>query len=73
MIYEIIKEIKNECGNNQMRDVFFSEEEIGDPDAWIRLKEPYAETIERDDHPLGMKYRVFAHGLHTEYTLTRAE
>ena len=71
MIYEIIKEIKNECGNNQMRDVFFSEEEIADPDQWIRLTEPFAETIERVDHEHGMKYLVFAHGLNTEYTLTR--
>ncbi len=72
MIYEIIKEIKNECGNNQMRDVFVSEEEIADPEIWIRTKEPFAETIERDDMPAGMKYRVFAHGLFTEYTLTEA-
>ena len=72
MTYEIIKEIKNECGNNQMRDVFFSEEEIADPEVWIRQKEPFAESIERDDMPNGMKYRVFAHGLFTEYTLTEA-
>ena len=71
MTYEIIKEIKNECGNNQMRDVFFTEEEITDPNEWIRLKEPFAETIEREDNPLGMKFLVFAHGLNTEYTLTR--
>lgn len=72
MIYEIIKEIKNECGNNQMRDVFFSEEEIVDPDKWIHTKEPFAESIEREDLPSGMKYLVNAHGLFTEYTLTEA-
>lgn len=72
MIYEIIKEIKNECGNNQMRNVFFSEEEISDPDSWIRIKEPMAETIEREELPSGMKYLVFSHGLFTEYTLTEA-
>lgn len=72
MIFEIIREIKNECGNNQMRDVFFSEEEIADPEVWIRQKEPFAESIERDAMPNGMKYRVFAHGLFTEYTLTEA-
>lgn len=72
MIFEIIREIKNECGNNQMRDVFFSEEEIADPEVWIRQKEPFAESIERDDMPNGMKYRVIAHGLFTEYTLTEA-
>lgn len=71
MTYEIIKEIKNECANNQMRDVFFTEEEISDPDAWIRLKEPFAETIKREELPSGIKYMVTAHGLNTEYTLTR--
>lgn len=73
MIYEVIKEIKNECANNQMRDVFFNEEEIADPDAWIRLKEPLADSIEKEVNPQGMKFLVDAHGLYTEYTLTRAE
>ncbi len=72
MIYEIIREIKNECENNQMRDVFFSEEEIADPEVWIRTKEPMAETIEREEIPGGIKYRVLSHGLFTEYTLTEA-
>lgn len=71
MTYEIIKEIKNECANNQMRDVFFTEEEIADPDAWIRLREPMAESIEKEEHPFGVKFLVSAHGLNTEYTLTR--
>ena len=70
MIYEIIKEIKNECGNNQMRDVFVSEEEIADPDTWIRRVEPFADSIEREDLHGGMKFLVDAQGLFTEYTLT---
>ena len=73
MIYEVIREIKNECGNNQMRDVFFDEVEMDDPDVWIRTEEPHAESIERDDSPKGLRYRVFSHGLFTEYTLTPAE
>ena len=73
MIYEVIREIKNECGNNQMRDVFFDEVEMEDPDLWIRTEEPHAESIERDESPAGLKYRVFSHGLFTEYTLTKAE
>ena len=55
MIYEVIREIKNECGNNQMRDVFFDEVEMDDPDVWIRTEEPHAESIERDDSPKGLR------------------
>ena len=72
MIYEIIKEIKNECGNNQMRDVFVSEEEIADPDTWIRNTEPFADSIEKEELSDGVKYLVDAQGLFTEYTLTEA-
>lgn len=70
MTYEIIKEIKNECGNNQMRDVFVSEEEIADPDAWIRQVERGADRIEKEVLRDGMKFLVDAQGLFTEYTLT---
>ena len=73
MIYEVIKEIKNECANNQMRDVFFEEIEIADPEVWIRQKEPKATSIERDDMPNGMRYFVDDHGMMVVYTLTIAE
>ena len=73
MIYEVIKEIKNECANNQMRDVFFNEEEIADPEVWIRQKEPKATSIERDEMPNGVRYFVDDHGMTVVYTLTPAE
>ena len=73
MIYEVIKEIKNECANNQMRDVFFSEEEIADPDEWIRRKEPKAGSIEKDETADGVRYFVDDHGMTVVYTLTKAE
>ena len=73
MRYEIIREIKNNCSRNQMRDVFFTEEEIPDPDVWIREKEPHADTVERENLAGGVRYRVDASGLLTEYTLTEAE
>ncbi|MBQ7736346.1 MAG: hypothetical protein IJT62_00755 [Oscillospiraceae bacterium] len=72
MIYEVIKEIKNECANNQMRDVFFDEVEISDPDEWIRRKEPRA-TIEKDEMENGVRYFVDDHGMTVVYTLTPAE
>ena len=73
MTYEIIQEIKNSCANNQMRDVFFTELDIADPDLWIHEKESRADTIEREDLPQGIRYRVFSSGLCTEYTLTQAD
>ena len=73
MIYEVIKEIKNECANNQMRDVFFDEIEIADPDAWIRMKEPKAASIEKDQMPNGVRYFVDDHGMTVVYTLTKAD
>lgn len=30
-LYEVVREIQNECANNQMRDVFFDEVETDDP------------------------------------------
>ena len=34
--YEMAREIKNMCRNNQMRDVFFEEVETEDPERYVR-------------------------------------
>ena len=34
--YELVREIENQCANNQMRDVFFDEVETDDPVGYIR-------------------------------------
>lgn len=34
--YEMVREIKNMCRNNQMRDVFFEEVETDDPESYVR-------------------------------------
>ena len=34
--YELVHEIKNQCPNNQMRDIFFSEVECDDPETYVR-------------------------------------
>ena len=34
--YEMVREIKNLCMNNQMRDVFFEEVECDDPVEYVR-------------------------------------
>ena len=34
--YEMVREIKNQCPNNQMRDIFFDEVETEDPAEYVR-------------------------------------
>ena len=34
--YELVREIKNLCRNNQMRDIFFEEVSCDDPVAYVR-------------------------------------
>ena len=34
--YEMVREIKNQCPNNQMRDIFFDEVETEDPVAYVK-------------------------------------
>ncbi len=34
--YELVREIKNLCRNNQMRDVFFEEISCSDPEHYVR-------------------------------------
>ena len=35
-LYYVVREIQNECANNQMRDVFFDEVETDDPVQTVR-------------------------------------
>ena len=35
MEYEMVREIKNSCPNNQMRDIFFDEVETDDPVEYV--------------------------------------
>lgn len=34
--YEVVREVENQCANNQMRDIFFEEIETDDPAGWLR-------------------------------------
>ena len=36
--WEVVREIENQCANNQMRDVFFDEIETDDPAEWVRAE-----------------------------------
>ena len=50
--YEVVREIKNMCPNNQMRDVFFEEVETDNPEEYVRnflkgkASEIHSETAE---------------------------
>ena len=35
--YELVRQIRNQCPNNQMRDVFFEEVETEDPEEYVAL------------------------------------
>lgn len=52
--YELVREIKNLCRNNQMRDIFFEEITCDDPEQYVRstLKGTVIETS-REDGPDG--------------------
>jgi len=69
--YEVVREITNLCGNNQMRDVFFDEISTDDPVAWVRsfLKEDAELTV---DIPGEGKINVFANasGLYQKFLFT---
>lgn len=68
--YELCREIFNQCGNNQMRDVEFQEVSVEDPDAYVRDLEPRAE-IQREDLSGGaVAYHTNTAGLRKRYTFT---
>ncbi len=70
--YELVREIQNLCPNNQMRDIFFSEVETGDPEAYVRaLLQGKALSLSADRHPDGA-VTVYAHcdGLTQKFIFT---
>ena len=58
--YEVVREIENQCANNQMRDIFFDEVETDDPVDYVRrfLKERDAELTV--DYPGPGRVNVYA-------------
>ena len=70
--YEVVREITNLCGNNQMRDVFFEEVQTDDPVDYVRrfLKDEKAELTV--DIPGEGKVNVFANssGLYQKFLFT---
>ena len=58
--YEVVREIENQCANNQMRDIFFEEVLIDDPVEYVRslLKDKQVELTV--DYPGPGRVNVYA-------------
>lgn len=58
--YEVVREIENQCANNQMRDIFFEEVLIDDPVEYVRnlLKDKTTELTV--DYPGPGRVNVYA-------------
>ncbi len=70
--WEIVREIANSCSRNQMRDVFFEEAELDDPESYVREQiQGEGLRVEKEELP-GGGVRVFAEhaGLLQKFTFT---
>lgn len=70
--YETVWEIFNECPNNQMRDVFIDEVEIGDIEEFLKKKFQGKElSFEKSVQPDGtVVYDIVASGIRQRYSFT---
>ena len=70
--YETAWEIFNQCANNQMRDVFFDEIEIEDPEQFIQQKfKGQSLTYEREVLADGtVIFYINASGIRQKYSFT---
>lgn len=73
MEYEVVREIQNLCGNNQMRDVFFEEIETDDPEQWVRQTvKGKTVNLEIDKKPNGdLTIFVESAGMSQKFLFTR--
>ena len=73
-LYEVVREIQNECGNNQMRDVFFEEIETDDPLEAVRSMLKAEKNLELNIEKVDEEnITVFANcsGIMQKYVFTR--
>jgi hypothetical protein len=70
--YELVHEIKNECPNNQMRDIFFSEIECEDPEMYVRqlLKGKTLELSKEPGRDGSVTVHAVADGLVQKFVFT---
>ena len=71
--YEVVREVQNLCGNNQMRDVFFDEIETDDPVAWVRsFLKGKAVELTVDEKPSGdLTVYAVSGGVSQKFLLTK--
>ena len=70
--YEMVREIKNLCPNNQMRDIFFDEVETDDPVAYVRdfLKGKAVELTEETGKNGSVTVHAVCDGLIQKFVFT---
>lgn len=69
--YEVVREIRNLCRNNQMRDVFIEEIQCEDPEEYVRsmLKGKKVE-LSRDLHGDSITIHAVCDGLTQRFVFT---
>lgn len=70
--YEMVREIKNLCRNNQMRDIFFQEVDTDDPEEYVRnyLKGKAVELITEHSQDGAVTVHVSCDGLIQKFVFT---
>ena len=72
MQYEMVREIKNQCPNNQMRDIFFDEVETGDPAEYVRrfLQGKAVDIVAESGQNGSVTVYAVCDGLHQKFVFT---
>ena len=70
--YEVVREIENQCANNQMRDIFFDEVETDDPVSYVRnlVKDRQVEITVDQPAPDRINVFVNASGMTQKFLFT---
>ena len=70
--YEMVREIKNQCPNNQMRDIFFDEVECDDPESYVRSILRGTEIALNTDYGVAGQVTIHAvvDGIHQRFVFT---
>lgn len=71
MRYEVIREIFNKCSGNQMRDVFVSQVETDNPEAYIRnMLTGDFEVFEKTETKDGVVFDIVMSGLRQRFSFS---
>ena len=68
MEYELVREIKNQCPNNQMRDIFIEDVETDNPEAFVRARlVGHIDELTVNSHSGGVTVYAVCDGLRHEF------